>query len=176
MKFVKKYLTIIKKDKKISDKFVRMMHNINLKKPLSQSGTRYVTTRLFCLLFIYFIETTPGFHPLVKNMFGQMAESGASAVTSQLTLAECIYQPSRNEDQELVLLYESLLESSGDVEMLALDGALMKRAALNGGTLGLKLLDAIHFISALEAGCDFFVTADSAFKSGPAMKVLRLAA
>jgi predicted nucleic acid-binding protein len=127
-------------------------------------------------IFIYFIEMTPGFLPLVKNLFAQMAKSGATAVTSQLTLAECIYQPSRNEDPELVLLYESLFEKSGDVEMLALDGALLKRAALNGGALGLKLLDAIHFISALEAGCDFFVTADSAFKSGPAMKVLRLAA
>ena len=127
-------------------------------------------------IFIYFIETTPGFLPLVKRLFSQMAESGASAVTSQLTLAECIYRPSRNEDHELVLLYESLLESSGDVVALALDGALIKRAALNCGALGLKLLDAIHFVSALEAGCDFFVTADTAFKSGPAMKVLRLAA
>ncbi len=127
-------------------------------------------------IFIYFVETTPGFHPLVKDLFAHIAKVGAIVLTSELTLAECIYQPSRDEDQELVLLYEGLLEKSGDVELLGLDGALVKRAALDGGALGLKLFDAIHFVSALEVGCDYFVTADAAFKSGPAMKVLRLAA
>jgi predicted nucleic acid-binding protein len=127
-------------------------------------------------IFIYFIETAPGFHPLVKDVFAHVASVGAIVLTNELTLAECIYQPSRDEDQELVLLYEGLLEKSGDVGLLELDGALVKRAALNGGALGLKLFDAIHFVSALEAGCHIFVTADAAFKSGPAMKVLRLAA
>jgi predicted nucleic acid-binding protein len=127
-------------------------------------------------IFIYFIETTPGFHPQTKDLFAHIAKVGAIVLTSELTLAECIYQPSRDKDQELIFLYENLLEMSGDVELLELGGTLVKRAALNGGALGLKLLDAIHFVSALESGCDFFVTADAAFKSGPAMKVLRLAA
>jgi predicted nucleic acid-binding protein len=127
-------------------------------------------------IFIYFIETTPGFHPLVKDLFAHVAQVGAIVLTSELTLAECIYQPGRDVDQPLVLLYKSLLERSGDVELLELDGALVKRAALDGGAIGLKLFDAIHFVSALEVGCDFFITADAAFKSGPAMKVMRLAA
>jgi predicted nucleic acid-binding protein len=127
-------------------------------------------------IFIYFLESIPGFFEPAQAFFLRVDASGARLVTNEFTLAECIYQPSRNDNPQLVSEYEILLEQSGDVELTALDGALVKRAAAAGGAIGLKLADAIHFVAALEAGCDFFVTADAAFKSGPAMKVLRLAA
>ena len=38
----------------------------------------------------------------------------------------------------------------------------------------LKLVNAIHFVSALEAKCDVFVTADTKFKSSAAMRVVRI--
>lgn len=139
---------------------------------ISESSRVYVDSNVF----IYFLEATPEFFALAKEVFEQIDAVGARLFTNEYTLAECIYQPSRSGNFSLVTKYESLFEKEGEVELLGLDGALAKRAAFVGGSLGLKLADAIHFMSALEAGCDFFVTADTAFKSGPAMKVLRLAA
>jgi predicted nucleic acid-binding protein len=126
-------------------------------------------------VFVYFIETTPGFYPSVRALFERIAAVGATILTSELTLAECIYLPSRESDHELVELYQTLFDGSSDVKMLPLNGALASRAALAGGVLGLKLMDAIHYVSALEAGCDVFVSGDGSFKSGPAMTVIKVA-
>jgi predicted nucleic acid-binding protein len=135
-------------------------------------GSRvYIDTNVF----VYFIETTPEFHSKVKALFERIAAVGAVIVTSEMTLAECIYFPSRAEDYALVSVYETLFSGNGDIEMLQLDGPLARRAAVAGGALGLKLIDSIHYISALEAGCDFFVSGDSSFKTGPAMKVIKVA-
>ncbi len=126
-------------------------------------------------VFVYFIEAAPGFYPGVKSLFERIAAVGATILTNELTLAECIYLPSRESDHELVELYQTLFDGSSDVKMLPLNGALASRAALAGGVLGLKLMDAIHYLSALEAGCDVFVTGDGAFKSGPSMTVIKVA-
>lgn len=126
-------------------------------------------------VFVYFVETTVGFFPGVKALFEHITAVGAQVVTSELTLAECVYRPSRDEDAPLVALYETLFDGKGDVEMLPLNGALARRAGLAGGVLGLKLMDAIHYVSALEAGCNVFVSGDGSFKSGPSMTVIKVA-
>jgi predicted nucleic acid-binding protein len=126
-------------------------------------------------VFVYFIETSPGFYPRVKALFERIAAVGASVVTNELTLAECVYFPSRENDHVLVALYQALFSGTGDVTMLPLNGALTQRAALAGGALGLKLMDAIHYVSALEAGCDVFVSGDGSFKAGPSMTVIKVA-
>lgn len=137
---------------------------------ISGSSVVYIDTNIF----VYFVEATPGFFQKAKELFEHVAATGARLVTSEITLAECIYRPSQNHDAPLVSVYEMLFEQSGEIDLVPLDGAIAKRAAAAGGSIGLKLIDAVHYMSALEAGCDFFVTSDSAFKSGPKMAVLRL--
>lgn len=137
---------------------------------IAGSSVVYIDTNIF----VYFVEATPIFFQKVKELFEHVATVGARLVTSEITLAECIYRPSQERDAPLVSVYEMLFEQSGEINLVPLDGAMTKRAAIAGGSLGLKLIDAVHYMSALEAGCDFFVTSDSAFKSGPKMEVLRV--
>jgi predicted nucleic acid-binding protein len=139
---------------------------------IQRSSSVYIDTNVF----IYYIEASPIFFERAREIFERIDSVGARAVTSEVTLAECVYKPAQDGDTGLVGLYESLFEASGDVEMVPLDGGIAKRAGLRGGELGFKLIDAIHYLSALEAGCDLFVTSDARFKSGPALKVLRIEA
>ena len=127
-------------------------------------------------IFIYYIEKSEKFFDQVSSLFEHVENVGARLVTSEITIAVCVYKPAQDGDGKAVSAYEKLFEQSDDIEIVVLDGAIAKRAALVGGAFGLKLVDAIHFTAALETGCDFFVTADASFKSTPAMKVLRLAA
>jgi predicted nucleic acid-binding protein len=138
---------------------------------IAGSSVVYVDTNIF----VYFVEAVPDFFQKTKELFEHAAAVGARLVTSEITLAECIYRPCQENDAPLVSVYETLFEQSGEIELVPLDGAIAKRAATAGGGLGLKLIDAVHYLSALEAGCDFFVTSDSAFRSGPKMAVLRIA-
>jgi predicted nucleic acid-binding protein len=125
-------------------------------------------------VFVYLFEGPPQFFTSVKGFFEHTAKAGARLLTNELTLAECIYKPSREDDSVLVAKYEALLEPGDEIGIIGLDGALAKRAALAGGKQGLKLADAIHFISAFESGCQFFVTADTRVRSSPGLEVLNI--
>lgn len=127
----------------------------------------YVDTNIF----ICFIEATPGLYDRAAAAFALLAEKGARVLTSELTVAECLYLPAREENRELIAIYDRLFDASGDVALLPLTGGIARRAAIAGGAMGLKLMDAIHYLSALESGCSHFLTSDGQFKSGPGLRV-----
>jgi predicted nucleic acid-binding protein len=129
----------------------------------------YVDTNIF----VYFIEGSEQFFPVAKKLFEHIDAVGAQIVTSEITVAECVYKPSMKQDRKLISIYEELFEKSGTIELFPLDGLLTKQAAFHGSQLGLKLIDAIHYESALQARCDVFVSADKRFKSGPHMRILQ---
>ena len=139
---------------------------------LTASSVVYIDTNIF----IYFVEATPKFHLKALAIFEHIARLGATIKTSEITLAECLYHPAQTGNTKLISIYEALFENSGGIELIALSGELAKRAAIKGGLLGLKLVDAIHYISALEAGCDYFITSDARFRSGPKLKVILISA
>ena len=126
-------------------------------------------------IFIYLVEAAPRFADMVRAVFLALEAAEARVMTSGLAVAECLYLPAKCDNARAVEAYERLF-SSGEAEILALDGGLAKRAAMLGGKLGLKLFDAIHYISALQSGCGFFITNDLKFKSGPKMRVIHLRA
>lgn len=129
----------------------------------------YVDTNIW----IYFLEGHPDFAPRVRALFLAAQSSRARLCTSEITLAECLLKPARQQDMKKIEAYETLFRDAA-VEMLPLDGGLARRAALAGGALGLKLIDAIHYVSAREAGCRHFLTGDGRFKSTPSMTVVGL--
>jgi predicted nucleic acid-binding protein len=131
------------------------------------SARIYVDTNIW----IYYIEANPAFLPKVTTMLLKASDAGARLVTSELAIAECLIRPSRHDNQALIALYERFF-AEGDVEIVGLDGTLARRAALAGGPLGLKLIDAVHFVSAREAGCSYFLTGDARFKSGTELTVV----
>ena len=124
-------------------------------------------------VWIYYLEANPDFVQKVRDVFVRVEAVGAKLFTNEITIAECLYKPSRDGNSRAVAAYERLF-GSGEVTLTSLDGGLAKRAAVSGGQLGLKLIDAIHYIAALEQGCDVFVTSDRQFKSGPAMQVMTI--
>jgi predicted nucleic acid-binding protein len=124
-------------------------------------------------IWIYLIEGNPQFVDAAEAMLAEIAVVGSTVVTSEITIAECIWKPSRTGDQAIIELYDALF-ASDEIELAPLDGALAKRAAMDGGGIGLKLIDAIHYVTALESHCDFFLTGDRHFKSVPSMEVIHL--
>jgi predicted nucleic acid-binding protein len=137
---------------------------------IASSSLIYIDTNIF----IYFVEATPKFFEKAKAIFARVEAVEARVVTNEVTIAECIYKPALDSNLDLIRIYKKLFASKAEITLLPLDGALAKRAALNGSKLGLKLVDAIHYLSALEAGCEVFVTKDHRFKSGPKMRVVHL--
>jgi predicted nucleic acid-binding protein len=136
---------------------------------LDQTSRIYVDTNIW----IYYIEAKPDLWPRVDAFFEKAEAARAALVTNEIAIAECLVKPSRQGEHQIVDLYETFF-ASGEIEITALNGELARRAALATGTLGLKLIDAIHYLSALEADCNYLLTADGHFKSGPRLQVISI--
>ncbi len=122
-------------------------------------------------VFIYFLEFEGELNRAATAKIADFQKNGTQVITSRLTFLECIYGPSKAGATALVDMYRSMLTHGAAVHLVEMTNDILESAALNGGNLGLKLADAIHYFTALRSGCDLFLTNDRRFKSTPSMRV-----
>ena len=99
----------------------------------------------------------------VENLFAAMDSKPRSAVTSELTLAELL-APSKQKGkmrfEERRLLYSDLLIWSGLIDLRPVSRTVLVATASLRREFKCKLPDAIHIMTAIDAGCRFLVTDD----------------
>lgn len=121
------------------------------------------TVYLDANVLIYAFESTLApfghFSPLV-DVFKSFETGKSWARTSLLTRAEVLVHPLRHSNQALLGIYKTLLAGDTFISVDAITVAMVDRAAKLRADGGLRLADALHLASALESGCDGFITAD----------------
>ncbi len=131
-------------------------------------GSRiYIDTNMF----IAWIERPRRDTQDLQSIFQRFALSGATLFTSEMTVAECLFGATKQGNSAAISAYEKLF-ASGDIAVVSLGNAVTARAAGSSAELGLKLIDCIHYVTALEQGCDYFLSADKRFKSDDNMQVI----
>lgn len=113
-------------------------------------------------VFIYAFEAVSG--PLRRSI-GQLLRrihtGQCTAGTSLIARCEVLVRPLRLRQTELADRYRALLSGAGAVTIHGLDEATVDSAAeLRADYPALKLPDSIHIATALQSGCDAFVTGD----------------
>jgi predicted nucleic acid-binding protein len=119
-------------------------------------------------IFIYAIE-----RPLIINdevadllldLIGIAPTSGSpKIVTSELFLAEALVAPFAADDLQLVAKYEAIQTREFNVDVKKIDLDILRIAArIRSTTNSIKLPDAIHLATAVNANCTHFLTADIA--------------
>jgi len=123
---------------------------------------------------IYFIETPAEPQAKVAELWYGLIEQNASLVTSEITVAECLYGAFKRQSPLLDSSYHRLFFEEGafDLHFLGLDTPI--EAARLGADLGLKLIDAVHFQAATAKKCDIFVTNDRRFRSSHGVRVIQI--
>ncbi|MGH8453900.1 MAG: type II toxin-antitoxin system VapC family toxin [Nevskiales bacterium] len=113
-------------------------------------------------VFIYAFEAQAG--PL-RQAIGQLLrwvyEDQCTSGTSLITRAEVLVRPLRMRQTELADRYRRLLSGDGPVSIHGLDEQTVDQAAeLRADYPVLKLPDALHIATAVQAGCDLYITGD----------------
>jgi len=106
------------------------------------------------------VEATDAFGPAQARFISQIDAGRMEAVTSELTLAECLVKPFIDRDLKAIKAFMTFLDGRPELPILPVDRAILLDAARLRGELGNKLPDAIHCATALAAGCDRFLTND----------------
>lgn len=125
-------------------------------------------------IIIYAVE---GFAPFLDQMRALLAAVNASevvAITSELTVAEVLVKPLKDQQPALQQAYRTFLTPTPELEVVQVSLTVLEEAARLRATTKLKLPDAIHLATALHYQCDSFLTNDELFRvlSLPQIKLL----
>lgn len=123
---------------------------------------------------IYYVEENTQYLPVVDTFFERISNGLLNAVTSPVTLAECLVIPYR---QGQVLLQEAFIEiiSNGENTLFVpIDDDIACQAASIRARYNLSLSDALQVAVALSSNCRAFLTNDVMLKRVTELRVLVL--
>ena len=125
-------------------------------------------------VFIYLVEGYPAFQTSLNEIREAILHQEAEIFTSELTLCEVLVIPFRLNNTEIVNIYRQLIEESGAFNLLPTKRETYIRASLIRAQMGLKMADAIHMATAVECGCEVFVSNDAGLKVPKGMALVGL--
>jgi predicted nucleic acid-binding protein len=122
-------------------------------------------------VFVAAFETCADDAGPAQELLLALSRRKGAAVTSELTLAELIapiQRPHALSVGERRRLYSNVLEKSLAVDLTPVTRQVLVKTAELRSNIGCKLPDAIHIVTATEAGCAYFVSNDIRIKRLPA--------
>jgi predicted nucleic acid-binding protein len=124
---------------------------------LELTGTIAIDTPIY----IYALERNAAFAPLADAVLARVRDGGLRAVSSTLVVAETFVQPFRLGLEALAAEYLDRLANYPNLRLLAPGEEICRAAAeLRGKHPTLRLPDALHVATAINAGASAFLTQD----------------
>lgn len=122
---------------------------------------------------IYHIEGVTAYQPLTDLVFQKLHVGSFEAVTSSVTLAECLVHPYRHGDMTLAQQFRNVITTGVHTHYVGVD-AVAEQAAELRAHYNLTLTDAFQIAAAIAANCDAFLTNDRDLKRVRELAVLVL--
>jgi predicted nucleic acid-binding protein len=122
---------------------------------------------------IYHVERHPAYVGRTRPIFQRIDAGSIEAVTSSISLVECLVVPLRRGDTALATRFRDAITTGVSTRTVGLD-AVAEHAAELRATLNLGLADAFQVACALHARVDAFITNDRKLLRAPGLRVLVL--
>ena len=117
------------------------------------------------MIFIYAFEEHPAHAPFLRSFFSALEKGEMEAVTSSVTITECLTQPYRVKDFTLAAQYMALFRNFPHLSVVPVTDDIAERAAFLRANQKLKTPDALQLATALLSGSNFFLTNDESLSS-----------
>ncbi|MCS6950909.1 MAG: PIN domain-containing protein [bacterium] len=113
---------------------------------------------------IFYAERHPIYFQLVEPVFVAIDSGQVQAVTSVVTLAECLVHPYMKGLTELQQVYYDLITAGNNTLFTLQDAEMGRIAAQIRARYRVALLDALQIATALQTDCDALLTNDRDLK------------
>ena len=123
---------------------------------------------------IYYVERNPAYMDIVDGAFRYIDQMMLSAVTSSVTLAECLVYPIRQQDTALQQDFVDLITAGSNTQFIVIDQSIAQTAAEMRARYNLLLPDAFQVAAALASGCDALLTNDRGIARVTELRILIL--
>jgi predicted nucleic acid-binding protein len=123
---------------------------------------------------IYYVERNPTYIPVVSPIFERIDRGAVTAITSPVTLAECLVWPLRNANHRLERDFVELITFGANTRLVPLGGSVGRRAAQLRARYNITLTDALQVATAIETNCDVFLTNDLDLRRVTELQILVL--
>lgn len=124
--------------------------------------------------FIYFLTRHPVGFAAAAGVLQACDRGEIIGTTGDAVVAELLVKPYRDDDTAAIHRIRQLFARQHFIQRLQHNAACFELAAELRGKQGGKLIDALHYATALQGGCRFLLTNDRAFKSSERLAVLGL--
>ena len=109
---------------------------------------------------IYFVEQNPHYLALTERVFSQVDDGQITAVTSPITLSECLVFPYRFGNTTLQTDFFDLIAHGSHTQFILIDQEIARQAAQLRAKYNLALADALQIATAINQNCQAFLTND----------------
>jgi len=122
---------------------------------------------------IYHVEGVATYQPVTDVIFQEISRGTVEAITSSVTLAECLVHPYKRGDMVLAQRFRNVITAGVHTRYVGVDVAAEKAAELRA-RYNLSLTDAFQVAAALSVNCEAFLTNDNGIKRVTELHVLVL--
>ena len=143
---------------------------------MTNNGWLDQTTRLYLdsNIVIYYVQGEENLQRRVDALLTDALSRNVELIANEIVVCECLYGAYRLARPEVEAAYRSFFFDAGIVTVVPADFPLLNAAARIGAAKGLKLLDASHYCSAIDSGCECLITNDRKFVSDETLRILQL--
>ena len=125
-------------------------------------------------VFIYFLEKSPVFFPVVAEVLGACSFHQVFAFTGDAAVAEVMAGIYRQDKPALNKQCKAFFGNQQLLSVVRHDAKDFDLAALLVAKQRFKLIDSLHLATALQHGCKALVTNDAGMESVDGLEVLHL--
>jgi predicted nucleic acid-binding protein len=134
----------------------------------SMAGQRvYLDTSVF----IYFLDQGALFD-VVAPLLTACVEGRMLGCTGDAAVAETMVMPYRHKNTAKIAQFKAFFGLQGFLTVHAHTAQTFDLAAQLAGVQGMRLMDALHYATAIQSGCRFLITNDAGIKSSDEIEVL----
>ncbi len=146
------------------------MDKINVMLARIQGQRVYIDTNIF----VYFLEQHDQYFDLVLPFFQLFNQGLSLAYTGDAAVAETLYKPYQADDLLRVNEFKAFFSDDEFITVLPHTTKIFELTAEIAPKQKMKLIDALHYSTALAAGCQFILTNDAGFTSNSRIEVILL--